>query len=368
MAPLTSEQKRTRTKAWIFLGVAVGIIGLALFFNSPSNKTVDFDINCGQFVVPTEMTLNLNPGQAQISKATLFGFEGSISNAVSGTMKADDAPESRLVNNDVTLLVSPDKSVPVSYLSVTPSGDYGKMELYADRGMVLESKASASEPLSFELKQSNNAQGSAHVVLQSGEARITGRRFIVGKSAPHAVMNRVEMEVNGRPLGTVVELKEGAEHPEQVRAEIAFGQNNGDIELLGDELDKVLTLSKGQLKFTGAFNPDLRMDGLKPKELIADHNVDIVVELLSGKIKSVGLAGPSTKQKSPGLHISGSGEVSSVLQDGRELLPTHVEEVLDKSYTERSVILVILGFLAFVLFKAVDRALDLLLKFFTPEG
>jgi hypothetical protein len=92
MAPLTPEQKRSRTKAWIFLGASVGIIGLALTINRPSKKVVDFDINCGQFVVPTEMTFNLNSGRAQISKATLFGFEGSVSNAVSGSMQTDHVP------------------------------------------------------------------------------------------------------------------------------------------------------------------------------------------------------------------------------------------------------------------------------------
>jgi hypothetical protein len=202
------------------------------------------------------------------------------------------------MNNDVTLQVSPDNNVPVSYLSVAPSGDYGRMELRTDRGMVLESKAIASEPLSFELKRSNDAQGGAYLVLQSGGARIMGRRFIVGKATPPIVINRLEMEVNGQPVGTVIEFKAGAEHSEQVRAEITFGQNNGDIELLTDELGNVPTLSKLRLKFTGAINPDLRIDGLKPKELIADHNIEIVVELLSGKIRSVGLAGLSTKSGS----------------------------------------------------------------------
>jgi hypothetical protein len=366
MSPLTSEQKRTRTKAWVGLASSIAIIIGALSCNEPSAKTVDFDIDCAQFVVPAEITLNLNPGQAQIRKATLFGFEGSVSNVVSGTMQADDAPERQLMNNDVTLLVSPDKSVPVSYLNVIPSGDYGKMELSADPGMVLESNVSPDEPPTLVVKQSSNAQGGARVVLQSGEASLRGGRLIVGRSTP--VVNRVQMKVNGRPLGTVVELKAGAEHPEQIRAEMTFGQSNSDVELLGDELSRALTLNKVQLKFSGAFNPDLRIDGLKPKELIADHNVDLVLELLSGKIQSVGLASSSTKRRSPGLRISGSAKASSVLQDGRELLPTWVEEVLDKSYTERGFILVLLGFLAFALFKVIDRALDLLLKFFTPEG
>jgi hypothetical protein len=241
------------------------------------------------------------------------------------------------------------------------------MELSADPGMVLVSPVRVDSPLSFTIKRPNKAEGTAGLVLQSGGAIITGQRFVVGASAPPVFMNLVTMKVSGAPSVTTMELNAGAAHPQQLRADITFDKADEDVVMLGDEPGKTVTLHDATLTFTRVFNPNLRIDGLKPKELIADHTVDIVVKLLSGKIQTLGVVGMPTKESPAGLHISGSAEASSVLQDGHELLPTWVEETLDKPYTERSTRLVILGMLGFVLFKVVDRALDLLLKFFTPE-
>jgi hypothetical protein len=60
-------------------------------------------------------------------------------------------------------------------------------------------------------------------------------------------------------------------------------------------------------------------------------------------------------------------EAASVQQDGHELLPTLVSEVMDLSYAERGAVLIILGFALFVAFKVVDRALSVLLEYYFPK-
>ena len=65
---------------------------------------------------------------------------------------------------------------------------------------------------------------------------------------------------------------------------------------------------------------------------------------------------------SPALHFHGEVEAVSLRQDGHELLPSLVEDILDKPYTERSFLLVFLGFVALLIFKVVERALDVLIK------
>ena len=54
-------------------------------------------------------------------------------------------------------------------------------------------------------------------------------------------------------------------------------------------------------------------------------------------------------------------------QDEHELLPTLAGEVMDLSYTQRGVALIVLGFALFLTYKVVDRTLGVLLEYFFPK-
>ena len=120
----------------------------------------------------------------------------------------------------------------------------------------------------------------------------------------------------------------------------------------------------------GCINPDLRVEDKNATGVIADRSTDLEIHEASGAqgtIEEIAVTGAGEKSDAPRLRVRGRVEASSVQQDGHELLPTLVSEVMDLPYAERGVALIVLGFLLFLVFKIVDRALSVLLEYIFPK-
>jgi hypothetical protein len=85
-------------------------------------------------------------------------------------------------------------------------------------------------------------------------------------------------------------------------------------------------------------------------------------------VDSIAIVGDAEKREGPTLHIKGSGRARSMRQDGNQLLPTRLHEILDKPVAERTGWLILLCGLAAVLLKAADHALGILLDWAIPKG
>ena len=95
---------------------------------------------------------------------------------------------------------------------------------------------------------------------------------------------------------------------------------------------------------------------------------DVYKRQLHGHIISVSVIPGTAEKGAPALEVNGEAEVESLLQNGHELLPSRVQELLDQPYGKRTAWFVFLGFVAFVMFKVVDRAFEVLLKLVLPGG
>jgi len=356
--PMTDDQKRG-LKAGVALVVVAGLLAIALRFNKPGPKEVEFDIVCKRFELPADLNLTLNSGGAQIKEARLWGFDGMVSN-VATAKTASNGATSRV--SQFTLRGSPTSSIP--FLDATPDGAYGKMELDAKRGLVVMSAYQGKER---ELLIEKAPPGS-RLVLQSEKETLKEDRFEIPEvfSSKDAAKGR-SMSVVGRPPFLEIDVSAETNSVSSPRAEIVFPVSPDEINLYPSEPSQTAALVRTPIELFGAFDPDIRVEKRKPAGLISDHSVDITLDAQDGRIDSVRMLGSSDKRDAPAIHVRGRARAASVQQDQQELLPTWLGEILDKPYVERGFWLTLLGAVAFLLFKVVDHSIGILLKLFLPE-
>lgn len=362
--PLTADQKRNRAVA-VLIVVAIGI-PFVLWWNRPSVKTVAFDILCERFIVPAAANIQLNQADSQIDFVSFVGFEGSVTHAAYVDISSKAMKPKRLDIHALTLGRSKSADEPPPYLELVPQGAFGEMELKASRGVMLASSAAPGKQPWLNVQSAS--VGDVGFVLQSERASLKLNRYAIPEISPSAnSIENLAINIDGQPPGILVELKSGTPTEAPFHALVTFSKKDGEIDLLTSGSGRAVSFEENQLQFSGALKPHLSLDGKSVPGVISDNKVDLRMASKSGRITGLGILSDSETKNGPTLHVRGEVEARSVLQDGHELLPTLVGEVLDKSYPERSAVLVLLGLALYIVFKFVDRALDLLLKLFLPE-
>ena len=122
-----------------------------------------------------------------------------------------------------------------------------------------------------------------------------------------------------------------------------------------------------KLELHGALNADLRIEKKTVGGMILDHPVDLLIDAETARIDEILIIADPEKRGAPTLRVRGSATVTSLKQDGRELLNTFIAELMDKPYAERSGTLAVLGFALFAMLKIVDRTLGVLVDYLFPE-
>jgi hypothetical protein len=148
-------------------------------------------------------------------------------------------------------------------------------------------------------------------------------------------------------------------------ATLMFNRDERNQPLLGtaQALSKPCTLT-----FRRAVNPDLRLDANTVQGIISDRKIDLQVECKTAMLDTVELVARPEKYGAPALKVSGSAQVSSLRQDGHQIMPTLLQEILDRPYWQRNLWLILLGVVVAVFLKTVDHALGTLLEKFIPKG
>ena len=135
--PLAKGQKPLR--AALTLVIVALIVGLALWFNRPSTKVVKFDIFAERFILPTDVTFDLN-GVTQMKSVDLVSYSGSVSNVTKLSLSTENA-KPKIIDiskvGDLTFARGADNPPP--FLSLTPQGALSEVSLKLDRGVGLGS-------------------------------------------------------------------------------------------------------------------------------------------------------------------------------------------------------------------------------------
>ena len=366
MAPLTADQKKALARSIAaLLVIAAAFLG-ALLANRPREKPVKFDAVCRSFVAPVPLMLQLHKQATEVQGATAEGFEGTVTDVESGTLVMDGRQLS-VGPGEFKLERSADLNQTRPHLDVKLSGGLGRTELRADKDTVISSFASADGRawVNVESAQAKDVK----LTLVSAASSLTGNRYLVsGTGIPQRLVKNLEAELKGA-IATNMALDSVAKgatvkvwlrtQPEEQQLLVGEDGNAAKASLPIERQD---ARAPPALLLRGCVNPYLRIEDKIATGVIADRGTGLEIRAASGTIDGIGVIGGAEKTDAPRLRVQGEAEAKSLTQDGRELLPTMVSEAMDLPYGERGLFLIGVGFVLFVVFKIVDRALSVLLE------
>jgi hypothetical protein len=361
MSP-TSIPKSSLWWSWGILAFVCAAFGLAYARNAPSSKDVAFDVVCESFVSPGYLTLHLKQDPTELASVTGYDLYGSISGASSISFGRDHQKAVSLQSSMLTLQADEDKNHLRSYLSLTRQGTIGGIALDVEPGVALSSAGSPGEAPALALV--SRARNDVKLTMSSKQISVDGARYTI----PEVQREQIESfqaTLEGKDLLSV-QISSGDRPPDRGGSPVrlAFKTYQGNLPLLKSPK----TLQRVSLTFDRALNPYLLVENKSAEAVTSDRKTDLVIDCESATVDSIAIMGDPEKREAATLHIKGSGRARSMRQDGNQLLPTRLHEILDKPVAERTGWLILLCVLAAVLLKAADHALGILLDWAIPKG
>jgi hypothetical protein len=353
--------KRSIWSSWGVLAIVCAAFGLGYAFNAPSTKDLTFDVVCQGFVSPGYLSLNLKQDPTELASIAGYDLYGSISGASSITVARDQQKPVPLDASRLTLRAEENKDRLRSYLSLTREGTIGGIALAIDPGVELSSAGSPGDAPALAL--ASRAKNDVSLAMSSRQVSAEGARYTIPE-VQAGQLESFQAKLEGKDL-TSIQLRSGARPSDRTGtpARLTFKAYQGELPLL----KAPQSLQNVSLTFEGAFNPYLRVETKTVEGVTADRKTGLLIECESARIDSISIVGNPEKGDAATLRIQGSGRARSMRQDGNQLLPTRLREILDKPVAERTGWLILLCAIAVVLLKAADHALDILLEWAIPK-
>ena len=349
--------------SWGILAFVCAAFGLAYARNAPSSKDVAFDVVCESFVSPGYLTLHLKQDPTtELASVSGYDLYGSISGASSISFARDHEKAVSLRSSMLTLRADEDENHLRSYLNLARQGTIGGIALDVEPGVVLSSAGSPGEAPALALV--SRARNDVKLTMSSKQISVDGGRYTI----PEVQREQIESfqaTLEGKDLLSV-QLRSGDRPPDRGGSPVrlAFKTYQGSLPLLNSPK----TLQRVSFTFDRALNPYLQVEKKSAEGVTSDRKTDLVIECESATVDSIAIVGDPEKREAATLRIKGSGRARSMRQDGNQLLPTRLHEILDKPVAERTGWLILLCGLAAVLLKAADHALGILLDWAIPKG
>ncbi len=376
---MTPAEKKAFYKSAVHLGGLALLLGAALYCNGPAEKELHFQVVCREFVVPVPLRLSLHQEPTSVESVVANGFDASVQGAEHLQFSPDSQAPRPLALHAFALSGSADANQMPPQLALTPQGAAGKDQLAVRPGVVL--KSAGGSPAKPVLTVESQRKDDVQATLSSDSLTLRGNRYsspqIAGGSllaafranASSAFVVGVDLtseapvtvdpasHLVARPSLTVTFRPEAGPLPFVT----GQGENLKDVALRPSE-------GSGDLLFRGSLNPDLRLEEKTVPGILADRGVNLRLNVKSGRIERISLQPATEKANAPALSVKGVVITDSVRQDGHELLPTRVAEVLAEPYEWHGPMLIAAAFLLFGALKTVDRAIDVILEIYLPKG
>jgi hypothetical protein len=342
-APAASA-KRAAVALGGFLCLGIGL--WALLSASPPARKIDGDFTCEQVELPGAAILNLNYGRTQVRSARLWGFEGSVLNvkgAAGGRLQFDSGAAG-----------------PVPFVELLPDGAFGVMSLQAEPGVLLKPADMRDGSACVQLSVPSGARASLH--LSSDSIRFRAARYNLAHSQGGSdVSGTLNSASPTEPVATEFRSASHRTGPDQ--AELCFQRIEREIALVEPGTTTPISVST-EVKFGGVLNPSIEVEGFHDLK-VADRKTDLV--MAGDGLRLTGIFLSAAGQGRSVIRVTAAGRAQSVRQEGRELLPSRLEDISEEWWTKSGLWLVIAGLALVVFRKIIDRALDVLLKRFLPE-
>jgi hypothetical protein len=348
--------------SWGVLAFVCAVFGSAYAFNAPSSKDLTFDVVCEGFLSPGYLSLNLKQDPTELASVTGYDLYGSISGASSISLVRDDQKPAILSASALTLHAEEDRNRVRSYLSLSRKGTIGGIALNVDPRVALSSAGSPGEAPVLAL--ASRVKNDVTLTMGAKQISVEGARYAIPE-VQNGQLEGFQATLEGKDL-MYLQLRSGDRPPEPsgTPTRVTFNTYQGDLPLLKSPQ----TLGRVSLSISRAINPYLRLDNKSAEGVTSDRKADLVIECENATLESIAIVGNPETRDAATLRVKGGCRARSLRQDGNELLPTRLREVLDKPVAERTGWLILLGAIAAVLLKAADHALGILLDWAIPKG
>ena len=345
-AAAAASAKRAAVALSGFLCLGIGL--WALLSASPPARKIDCDFTCEQVELPAAAILNLNYGRTQLRSARLWGFEGSVLNV-------KDAAAGRLQFNSGA-------AGPVPFVELLPDGAFGAMSLQVEPGVLLKPADMRDSSVCVQLSVPAAAHASLH--LSSDSIRFRAARYTLAHSAGGSDVSGI-LNSSSPTEPVTAEFRSASHQTGPDQAEFCFQRVEREIALVEPETTIPISVST-KVKFGGVLNPGIEFEGFHDlKEKVEGRKTDLV--MAGDGLRLTGIFLSAAGQGRSAIRITAAGRARSVRQEGRELLPSRLEDISEEWWTKSGLWLVLAGLALVVFRKVIDRALDVLLKRFLPE-
>jgi hypothetical protein len=147
-------------------------------------------------------------------------------------------------------------------------------------------------------------------------------------------------------------------------ATLTFMNDSGAVSLADAELPQV---QDRVLSFRACLDPDLLIDHKEPAKAIKGRSLDLTLDAKDFQIGSITVLPPPSAAQPSVLRVKGKGLAKSLKQDGHELVPTWLEEILDKPPQERGLWGLAALFCIFTGTVFLKRSMDVLAEIWIPK-
>nr|CAA9213549.1 hypothetical protein AVDCRST_MAG63-102 [uncultured Armatimonadetes bacterium] len=340
----------------LFLGVA-GV----LLLNAPSVKEIKevyVELECQRLRLPIPARFVFY----ELKSVRLRGYEGSVQ-AERVILVPTDGGQAVGHAGQVTLAADTSGGALPSF-TITPAGEPGRLEMALGGRDELRVESGPARRSAVLVVDSRRGQGASLFWQVDGFARFEANRV-----RPPRPGGADEFDV--RTAGSMATLQfaavPGADAATEVSAKLELPATLLPVALVEPygQTDTV-AVKEQALWFADGLQGTIRLDGtdIPLKRRLAEVSIDAtefqIKELLVSR--SGGPAGGYA------LHLTGKGRARSVKEDGRELIPTRLEEILIKPPWQKGLfgLAVVVALFAASIF--LKRALEVLANLWMPDG
>lgn len=340
--------------------------GIAIFLLSrPVAKSVTIDARCDGFELPFRTIIKLS----KVQYLHFRGFRGDIENIASGSIAKQKDPIAVKSGARVSLRSADQaQSMPPSATRVVASGRTGENFLEAAAGVDLDAAqcAAMGQPcFSLDSRLAEHVKAS----LQSEQFDMqTTRTKIAVDGVEVAVPSSEQASLvlqNSFSFARVTFVSEAAASSgPKTAAAVVF--NPGDMPNLDIRFVDAPQVPLGtgvRVRMYRCISPKITIEG---SELAATKTGHLAELVLSARSLTIDKATISVADSRQSLNIALSTSANSVLVDDREVLPTQLSEILDKSLATKSLLGLVAIFLIFAGGIFAKHSLELIAKLLIP--
>lgn len=362
---MPGSKAKSRWKSLIVLSGAAILLYGAVRTNAPVPKKLRFEVACERFPVVGDLALDFYQNVTELDSVIAYDFGGAATDVAQLSVpsaKNEKPKEKPRHISALTLEITPATNEPNAHINLQRRGAVGTLSMIVRMPAELTGGTTASSGLPWMTVESRRP-GDAALTIEAAELVIKEAnryRFpeigVNSSGAPFAAL------VQGNPLLKLVLESKGTP---RTYASLIFKKSDAPLPVLRGTQPLP---NNSRLTFYRSMNPTLLLDDHRIEGIPADQPVDIAADYSTATLENVAVIYDPERRRLPALMLAGSAVASSLRVEGRERIPTRLEEILDKPVADRSLWLLILGATAAFILKAVDHALGIILEWFIPKG